>query len=93
MKSSAYLINSGARAGCGRSVRPRYGSSSPIGLRGRVLTSMKMSQEWPRAGRLPHALAAPHLGSATHATRAAMSRIAGENLVAALEGRTPSQPR
>jgi lactate dehydrogenase-like 2-hydroxyacid dehydrogenase len=31
----------------------------------------------------------PHLGSATHATRAAMSRIAAENLVAALEGRRP----
>jgi glyoxylate reductase len=32
----------------------------------------------------------PHLGSATHATRAAMSRIAGENLVAALEGARPA---
>ncbi|WP_406694813.1 D-glycerate dehydrogenase [Singulisphaera sp. Ch08] len=36
-----------------------------------------------------NALLLPHLGSATHATRAAMSRIAGENLVAALEGRRP----
>jgi len=32
----------------------------------------------------------PHLGSATHATRAAMSRIAGENLIAVLEGRRPA---
>ncbi|WP_422924772.1 2-hydroxyacid dehydrogenase [Singulisphaera sp. PoT] len=31
----------------------------------------------------------PHLGSATVATRAAMSRIAGENLVAALQGKRP----
>jgi glyoxylate reductase len=31
----------------------------------------------------------PHLGSATHATRAAMSRIAAENLIAVLEGRRP----
>jgi glyoxylate reductase len=32
----------------------------------------------------------PHLGSATHATRAAMSRIAAENLVAVLQGRRPA---
>jgi glyoxylate reductase len=31
----------------------------------------------------------PHLGSATVATRAAMSRMAAENLVAALQGRRP----
>src|SRR5205085_11775722 len=31
----------------------------------------------------------PHLGSATHATRAAMARMAAENLIAALEGRRP----
>jgi glyoxylate reductase len=37
----------------------------------------------------PNALLLPHLGSATHATRAAMSRIAGENVVAVLEGRRP----
>jgi glyoxylate reductase len=37
----------------------------------------------------PNALLLPHLGSATLATRAAMSRIAAENLIAALEGRTP----
>jgi glyoxylate reductase len=37
----------------------------------------------------PNALLLPHLGSATHATRAAMSRIAGENVVAVLQGRRP----
>jgi glyoxylate reductase len=36
-----------------------------------------------------NAVLLPHLGSATTATRAAMSRIAAENLVAALEGRRP----
>ena len=39
-----------------------------------------------------NALLLPHLGSATHATRAAMSRIAGENLVAVLQGRRPANP-
>jgi glyoxylate reductase len=34
----------------------------------------------------------PHLGSATTAARAAMSRIAAENVVAVLEGRLPPNP-
>jgi len=37
----------------------------------------------------PTAVLLPHLGSATHATRAAMSRIAAENLTAVLQGRRP----
>lgn len=37
----------------------------------------------------PNTVLLPHLGSATHAVRAAMSRIAGENLVAALQGKRP----
>ncbi len=36
-----------------------------------------------------NALLLPHLGSATVATRASMSRIAAENVVAVLEGRRP----
>jgi glyoxylate reductase len=31
----------------------------------------------------------PHLGSATHATRARMARVAAENIIAALQGRRP----
>ncbi|HEU5117060.1 MAG TPA: D-glycerate dehydrogenase, partial [Isosphaeraceae bacterium] len=37
----------------------------------------------------PNTLLLPHLGSATIATRAAMSRIAAENLIAALRGLRP----
>jgi glyoxylate reductase len=37
----------------------------------------------------PNTVLLPHLGSATRATRAAMARIAAENLVAVLEGRRP----
>ena len=40
----------------------------------------------------PTAVLLPHLGSATHATRAAMSRIAAENLLAVLQGRRPAHP-
>lgn len=38
----------------------------------------------------PNTLLLPHLGSATVATRAAMSRIAAENLIAVLDGRKPA---
>jgi glyoxylate reductase len=37
----------------------------------------------------PNTVLLPHLGSATHATRAAMARIAGENVVAVLQGLRP----
>jgi glyoxylate reductase len=37
----------------------------------------------------PNTLLLPHLGSATHETRAAMGRLAAENLIAVLAGRTP----
>jgi glyoxylate reductase len=37
----------------------------------------------------PNTILLPHLGSATIATRAAMSRIAAENVVAVLQGHRP----
>ena len=43
----------------------------------------------PGLSECTNAVLLPHLGSATLGVRAAMSRIAAENLVAALEGRRP----
>ncbi len=43
----------------------------------------------PGLADCPNALLLPHLGSATQGTRAAMSRIAAENLVAVLSGCKP----
>jgi glyoxylate reductase len=43
----------------------------------------------PGLADCPNTLLLPHLGSATIATRAAMSRIAAENLLAALRGERP----
>ena len=40
----------------------------------------------------PNAVLLPHLGSATRATRAAMSRIAATNVVAVLRGEVPPNP-
>ena len=37
-----------------------------------------------------NAVLVPHLGSATHATRARMAQVAAENIVAALQGRRPA---
>lgn len=38
---------------------------------------------------LPNVVLTPHTASATHEARGAMSRIAAENIIAALEGKTP----
>jgi len=43
----------------------------------------------PGLADCPNAVLLPHLGSATVGTRAAMSRMAAENAIAALEGRRP----
>lgn len=40
----------------------------------------------------PNTLLLPHLGSATHATRAAMARVAAENVLAVLAGDRPPNP-
>lgn len=88
MKSSAYLINT---------------ARGPVVDEAALVTALKSDriagagldvyEDEPRMAEgladCRNALLLPHLGSATHATRAAMSRIAGENLVAALEGRRP----
>ncbi len=43
----------------------------------------------PGLAELPNVVLTPHLASATEETRSAMSRVAAENIIAALEGGTP----
>jgi glyoxylate reductase len=43
----------------------------------------------PGLADCPNTVLLPHLGSATHATRAAMARIAAENVIAVLQDRRP----
>jgi gluconate 2-dehydrogenase len=38
---------------------------------------------------LPHVVALPHIGSATHETRLAMAEVAVENLIAGMDGQVP----
>ena len=89
MRPTAYLINT---------------SRGPVVDEAALVSALKAGQiagagldvyeEEPRMveglAELPNTVLLPHLGSATIATRAAMSRIAAENLVAVLEGRKPA---
>jgi glyoxylate reductase len=88
MKPSAYLINT-ARG-------PVIDETALVeALRdGRIAgAGLDVYEQEPKmaAGlaECPNTLILPHLGSATHATRAAMSRIAAENVVAVLRGERP----
>ncbi len=88
MKPSAYLLNTSRGPvvdEAALAVALRSGQIAGAGL--------DVYEDEPRMADgladCPNTLLLPHLGSATIATRAAMSRIAAENLVAVLQGRRP----
>jgi glyoxylate reductase len=88
MKSSAYLINT---------------SRGPVVDERALVAALKAGtiagagldvyEDEPRMAEgladCSQAVLLPHLGSATHATRAAMARMAAENLIAVLRGQRP----
>lgn len=91
MKPTAYLINTARgpvvdEAALVRALRD--GTIAGAGL--------DVYEDEPRMAAgladCPNTVLLPHLGSATHATRAAMSRIAAENVLAVLQGRRPANP-
>jgi glyoxylate reductase len=88
MKSSAYLINT-ARG----PVVDEKALVKVLRAGGIAGAGLDVYEDEPAMAEglaeCQNALLLPHLGSATSGTRAAMSRIAAENLVAALEGRRP----
>ena len=88
MKPSAYLINTSRGPVVDEAALVRALRSGTIAGAG-----LDVYEDEPRMADgladCPTALLLPHLGSATRDTRAAMSRIAAENLVEALEGRRP----
>jgi glyoxylate reductase len=91
MKPTAYLINSARGPVVDEAALVEALCSGRIAGAG-----LDVYEDEPRMARglvdCPNTLLLPHLGSATRATRAAMSRIAGENLVAVLQGRRPEFP-
>lgn len=88
MKASAYLINTARGPVVDEVALVKALRSGRIAGAG-----LDVYEDEPRMAQglaeCENALLLPHLGSATHATRAAMSRIAAENLIAVLEGRRP----
>jgi glyoxylate reductase len=88
MKPTAYLINTARGPVVDEAALVRALKSGRIAGAG-----LDVYEEEPRMASgladCRNAVLLPHLGSATHATRAAMSRMAAENLVAALRGVRP----
>ncbi|MFO0908161.1 MAG: D-glycerate dehydrogenase [Isosphaeraceae bacterium] len=91
MKPTAYLINASRGPVVDEAALVEALKSRRIAGAG-----LDVYEEEPRMApglaECSNAVLLPHLGSATTATRAAMSRIAGENVVAVLEGRRPPNP-
>lgn len=60
---------------------------------GRISAAFDVYEREPRLtpglAELPNTVLLPHLGSGTHATRARMSKLAAESIVAVLSGREP----
>ncbi|MBY0397144.1 MAG: D-glycerate dehydrogenase [Thermoleophilia bacterium] len=91
MKPTAYLINTARGPVVDEAALVEALRSGTIAGAG-----LDVYEEEPRMAAgladCPNTMLLPHLGSATRDTRAAMSRIAAENLVAVLEGRRPAHP-
>ncbi len=88
MKPTAYLINTARGPVVDEAALVRALKAGRIAGAG-----LDVYEDEPRMAEgladCRNAVLLPHLGSSTHATRAAMSRMAGENLVAALRGVRP----
>lgn len=91
MKPTAYLINTARGPVVDEPALVRALKAGTIAGAG-----LDVYEDEPRMAAgladCPNTVLLPHLGSATHATRAAMSRIAAENVIAVLQGHRPRFP-
>jgi glyoxylate reductase len=88
MKRSAYLINTARGPVVDEAALVQALRAGQIAGAGLDVYEDE-PQMAPGLADCPNTLLLPHLGSATHATRGAMSRMAAENVVAALNGLRP----
>ena len=88
MKPTAYLINTSRGPVVDESALVEALKRGTIAGAGLDVFEREPSMA-PGLAEAPNTVLLPHLGSATFETRARMSRIAAENVIAVLEGRTP----
>jgi glyoxylate reductase len=90
MKRSAVLVNTARGAVVDQRALAKALREGQIGAAGiDVYEQEPVAADDPLLG-CENAVLVPHLGSATHATRGRMARVAAENIVAGLEGRRPA---
>ncbi len=91
MKKSAYLINT-SRGPVIDEVALVEALKTGV-IRGAALDVFEHEPALaPGLSDLPNVVITPHIASATEETRAAMSRVAAENLIAFFEGKIPPNP-
>lgn len=89
MKRSAILINTARGGVVDTEALADALESGTIWAAGLDVTDPEPLPAEHRLLRLPNVLVTPHIASASEATRAQMSRLAAENLLAALRGEEP----
>uniref|UniRef100_A0A831T6R6 D-glycerate dehydrogenase n=1 Tax=Thermorudis peleae TaxID=1382356 RepID=A0A831T6R6_9BACT len=89
MKRSAILINTARGGVVDTEALADALESGTIWAAGLDVTDPEPLPADHRLLRLPNVLVTPHIASASEATRAQMSRLAAENLIAALRGEEP----
>ncbi len=91
MKPTAVLVNTARGAVVDEAALAEALQSGRLAAAGLDVYE-KEPQVHPGLLKLENVVLAPHLGSATHATREAMGLLAANNLIAALNGQTPPTP-
>lgn len=92
VKQGAILINTARGGVVDQDALHGALAQGPLGAAGLDVTDPEPLDPHHPLVSLPNCVIAPHIGSATHAARNAMARIAAENVIAAIKGeKMPAQ--